>query len=71
MAGIVRRNSEIRNEAAMQQCGECGDIYDESESAGCPSCDDDDGDDYTHVIVSDRDTGEAKVVPRDEAHLYR
>lgn len=53
----------------MQQCGDCLKIYDESESAGCPYCSDD-GDEYTHVIVFDKDQGVAKSVPKGEAHLY-
>jgi len=53
----------------VQQCGDCLKVYDESEYAGCPYCSDD-GDDYTHVIVFDKEAGEAKSVPREDAHLY-
>lgn len=53
----------------MQQCGDCLKVYDESEYAGCPDCSDD-GDDYTHVIVFDKEAGEARSVPREDAHLY-
>ena len=55
----------------MQQCPDCGRVYDESDYAGCPYCDGyDDGIDHDNVIVYDREAGEAKVVPKSEAHLY-
>ncbi len=53
----------------MQQCGDCLQIYDESESTACPLCFDEE-DEYTHVIVFDKQAGVAKTVPKDEAHLY-
>lgn len=53
----------------MQQCGDCLNVYDESEYARCPDCSVG-GDDYTHVIVFDKEAGEAKTVPKEEAHLY-
>jgi recombinational DNA repair protein RecR len=56
-------------EKAMQQCGDCLKVFDESEHARCPYCSDEE-DDYTHVIVFDRAAGVAKSVPKDEAHLY-
>ncbi len=42
----------------MQQCPDCGRIYDESESATCPFCYDFD-DRETYHIVYDHDKGEA------------
>ncbi len=51
----------------MQMCPECERYYDESETPECPYCHS--SDDYD-VIVYDRSTGEAKVVPKNEAHLY-
>lgn len=53
----------------MQMCGNCMKVYDESEYAKCPFCSDD-KDEYTHVIVFDRDDGVAKSVPKENAHLY-
>ena len=53
----------------MQQCGDCLKVYDESENAHCPFCSGG-GDDYTHVIIWDKDAGEAKTVPKEDAHLY-
>ena len=57
----------------MQQCPECGSVYDESEYARCPYCRsgrNNNSDDYD-VIVYDHEEGKAKVVPKSEAHLYR
>lgn len=57
----------------MQQCPECGSVYDESEYAKCPYCRsgrNNNNDDYD-VIVYDHEEGKAKVVPKSEAHLYR
>ncbi|WP_286905873.1 hypothetical protein [Clostridium sp. UBA1652] len=54
----------------MQMCGDCMKVYDESEYSKCPFCSDD-SDEYTHVIVFDRDAGVAKSVPKKDAHLYR
>lgn len=53
----------------MQVCPECERVYDESEDCECPYCHAG-GEDYSHVIVYDREKGEAIVVPREEAHLY-
>lgn len=53
----------------MQQCDNCLKIYDESDYAKCPYCNDAD-DDNTYVIVYDKEAGEAKSVPKSEAHLY-
>lgn len=53
----------------MQQCGDCLRVYDESEDAHGPFCSDD-GDNYTHVIVFDKEAGLAKSVPKEDAHLY-
>ena len=53
----------------MQMCGNCMKVYDESEYAKCPFCCND-KDEYTHVIVFDKDAGVAKSVPKKDAHLY-
>lgn len=59
-----------RSEKKMQMCGDCMKVYDESEYSKCPFCSDD-SDEYTHVIVFDRDAGVTKSVPKKDAHLYR
>ena len=53
----------------MQMCGFCQQIYDEAESMGCPTCENVE-EDYTHVIVFDKDECVAKSVPKEDAHLY-
>lgn len=53
----------------MQMCGNCMKVYDESEYAKCPFCSNDKNQ-YTHVIVFDKEAGIAKSVPKEEAHLY-
>lgn len=53
----------------MQQCGECDKVYDESEDSRCPYCSG--GGEEIWLIVIDKETGEAKHVPKSEGHLYR
>ena len=54
----------------MQMCPFCGEVYDESEYVGCPSCHPDNDDETTMVIVYDREEGRAKAVPKSEADKY-
>ena len=42
VAIFLKDKFEIREGINMQQCGDCLKIYDESESARCPFCSDDD-----------------------------
>jgi hypothetical protein len=58
-----------KRSVAMQQCGHCLKIYDESEDAHCPFCFEDD-ERPTLSIVFDKVAGVAKVVPKEDAHLY-
>ncbi|MDD4509375.1 MAG: hypothetical protein PHY23_00420 [Oscillospiraceae bacterium] len=51
----------------MQMCGQCNKVYDESEYAKCPFCS---KEEYTHVIVFDKNDGTAKSVPQEDAQLY-
>lgn len=53
----------------MQMCGECMKVYDESEYTKCPFCYKE-KDEYTHVIVYDKEAGIAKSVAKEDAHLY-
>jgi RNA polymerase subunit RPABC4/transcription elongation factor Spt4 len=50
-------------------CENCNKIYDESEYAKCPFCSIDE-DEYTHVIIFDKNAGIAKSVPKEDAYLY-
>lgn len=43
----------------MQMCGECMSVYDESESAGCPYCREEQED--VLIIYTDEETGEVKT----------
>lgn len=65
---IVMKSTE-RSEKEMQMCGNCMKVYDESEYVKCPFCSGD-KDEYTHVIVFDKNAGVAKSVPKKDAHLY-
>ena len=53
----------------MQMCPECGGVYDESDYALCPRCYDSNTSE-PEVIVFDRESGEAIVVPKSEAYKY-
>lgn len=54
----------------MQMCPECGRVYDESESAGCPYCyDHDDG--PTYYIVYDSERGEALSLTAEEFEAFK
>ena len=56
----------------MQMCERGKHTYDESEYARCPYCYPKDyyNDRPTHVIGYDKKTGEPKLVPIADAHLY-
>ena len=54
----------------MQMCPECGNYYDESESARCPFCDDYD-DRETYHIVYDSEAGEALELTDDEFEDFK
>ena len=58
----------------MQQCPDCGRIYDESEDAKCPYCYFDDGLETYYIVTDNRDR-KVKEVPeseyRDHPEYYR
>lgn len=58
----------MKGVGTMQMCGECMQVYDESEYAKCPYCSDDEQPKY--VIIYDKKAGIAKSVPEEEAYLY-